>query len=660
MPTPTATVEIGFDSEPFSTLATTWTDVTDYVALEDGPVQIDRGRGPTDTTMALPGTCTFTLNNDDKRFTPGYTGGPYGSNVIVGKRVRVTVTHNGTDYRRFTGHIASYVLGWPTGVTEQSRVVVTCVDLLGILSQIQLRNIVEHTYLTSGPVALWPLDDADDSQDAHEVTGYRQPHLHPVHNKGGGLGKFGGVWVRLSDGDAILGHALGLPSIPEKESRSLRIKTPRRFETLFGWTAFGGQVDLQGATTTVGVGYWVNHDAEAEDDLTYHSSLDLTAASGTASLMTGVTSKGRSFASVTDDSGSITVAAVGPRIVDGKWHHIYATWTETTAGEINLWVDGVLEDTDETNGGSEKPLVIDPAVFTIGAARRSDGTKEDNNPNNARFAYAGIWTDDTAEDLSVSALYAAGISGWSGADRTSARINRVLDWAGVPGGLQSTERGLSTLRVGGMSDMTAAEYIDICSTSEQGYFFIAGDGTATFHARDHRWEAASGVTLSWHQPAEQFTTDLEQYVNQVTVSYRGGQVRLSDRDSRALYGARELSLETNLADRNQAKGVAEYLLKLRETMRPRMDAYPYNILTEPDEDVRDDVLSLDLGSMFTVDDLPDQAHGSSLDFWVEGISETISLTEWNITFTTSPHKNVFQGYWVLGTSELDSTTKAAY
>jgi len=662
--TASVTVEIGFASNPFAS-STTWTDVTDYVALESAPVQIDRGRADAQS-VADAGTCTFVLNNDDKRFTPGYTGGPYGSNVIVGKRVRVTITHNSTDYHRFTGYITSYDLGWPTGVTQQSRVAVTAVDILGTMSQVKLRNIVEHTFLVSAPVALWPLDDADESQDAQEVTGYRQQHLTPIHNKGKAIMAYGVSVYMFSDGDVQFGENRGLPAIPAKDSRAMRVKSPRRWESAYGWTALGGEVNLQSATTSVGMGYWVNFDQEHdEDQRVFLSSLKLTDGGdgeGPA-LATGVDYKGRVFGGLLLDDGSVWNRLTGKRIVRGGWHFIYIHYTETGNGIVRLYLDGEIVDTSAAYGAFMPTIPSGTPAITLGAARRNDGTKEDNNPENARFSYLGVWTDTAADDLqtSVDELYEAGSTGWDGVDRTSARVTRVLNWLGVPSNRQDVTRGLSEVRIGDMKSLTALEYVNECVVAEQGFFYQAGDGTATFHPRDWRWDATASASLAWHQPDEQFTTDVEQFINGITVSYRGGEMRLSDSSSRTTYGPRDLSIDTQLSDRNQARGIAEYVLKLRETMKPRMEPYTYDLLTEPDVDVRDDVLGLDLDDLVTVTSLPTQAHTSSASFWIEGISETLSIDEWRVSFVTSPQKTAFDGAWVLGTSDdLGTDTELGY
>ena len=55
-------------------------------------------------------------------------------------------------------------------------------------------------------------------------------------------------------------------------------------------------------------------------------------------------------------------------------------------------------------------------------------------------------------------------------------------------------------------------------------------------------------------------------------------------------------------------------------------------------------------------DLPTQAHTTSASFWVEGISETLGVDVWQMTFTTTPHKSSFEGYWVLGGGASDLGT----
>ena len=149
---PAATIEIALTTAPMASTPV-WEDITDYVDQHRYGVTIERGRSDAQAT-AQPGVCTFTLKNDDKRFTPGYTGGPYGDDFTIGKLVRVSLTHNSTTYRRFTGYITSMDMAWPGGVTQQNRVTVTAVDALGLMAQVKLRNVLDHLYTASGAIAL--------------------------------------------------------------------------------------------------------------------------------------------------------------------------------------------------------------------------------------------------------------------------------------------------------------------------------------------------------------------------------------------------------------------------------------------------------------------------------------------------------------------------
>lgn len=642
---PTVKVEIAFTTDPYASVPT-YTDVTAYVDALNYPIQIERGRSDAQEA-ATPGTCTFVLNNDDKRFTPGYTGGTYGSNVKIGKRVRVTVTHNSTDYRRFVGFISSFDLGWPGGVTQQNRVQVTCIDLLGMMEQVKLRDVVTHTYVASSPVALWSFDDKRGSGAAMEISGTRNPRLRRVERGAGGTAKFG-------DGD-------GLPAFPDdKRSRSLRLKSDRDEDS---WTGFGNSsVSLESATTSVGFGGWINFDADDDDNYVYLGSLKLTEVGGAgyACLAVGINSKNQVFACLLDDDAATRIIpAIGNRITDGSWHHVYVTYTETGNGVITVYLDGESVATSSAFGANY-PTIPATTVVTIGGARSNDGTKAENAVTNARFAFWGIWTDTTATSLAVDDLYEAGWKAWDSKDRTSARVNRLLTWMGVPSGLISVERGLSEVDVGDMKGMTALEYVNTVVAGEQGFFFIAGDGTATFHARDHRYDGTPAVTLTRHDPSETFTTDLDQIINTVTVSHnKNGEVRVQDNDSRATYGPRELTVEAALTDSNQAQAIGDYILKLRETLLPRMSDFTYDLLTEPTQATRDNVLSLDLGDLFTVSSLPTQAHASSFDVWVEGIRESIGIDEWNVTYITTPDKGL-GGFWILGTTAFDDPAVLAY
>lgn len=102
MPTrPTIAVAIALTTDPSAT--PTWTDVTAYVQA----FSIKRGRSY--ELGAVPaGTLALTLDNLDRRFDPTWTGGPYGSNVKLRRRVRIQATWNSVTYDLMHGYITAF------------------------------------------------------------------------------------------------------------------------------------------------------------------------------------------------------------------------------------------------------------------------------------------------------------------------------------------------------------------------------------------------------------------------------------------------------------------------------------------------------------------------------------------------------------------------
>lgn len=133
---PSIKVLVDWTNNPLGSGASAGTDFTDissYVRLDQG-VTITRGRQD-NISSVQPGRCTFTVVNDDGRFTPGYSGSPYAPGVILGRRVQVSVKdENGVYQVRFDGMISEFdVVDTPTGTDTLMRVI--CADVLAFLNR---------------------------------------------------------------------------------------------------------------------------------------------------------------------------------------------------------------------------------------------------------------------------------------------------------------------------------------------------------------------------------------------------------------------------------------------------------------------------------------------------------------------------------------------
>ena len=151
MATPLWKCEIRFDGP-------NWVDVSGYALLPKG-VNIQRGRD-SETGDAIPvGTCSFTLENNDGRFTAERSASPYYPYVVEGVACRVSVYVSGAYRVRFYGAVQSWATSWvndDTGLHAVTAVTVT--DTLGDLPDYTFRSAANEVIRgTSGVLYHWPL-----------------------------------------------------------------------------------------------------------------------------------------------------------------------------------------------------------------------------------------------------------------------------------------------------------------------------------------------------------------------------------------------------------------------------------------------------------------------------------------------------------------------
>jgi hypothetical protein len=157
---------------------------------------------------------------------------------------------------------------------------------------------------------------------------------------------------------------------------------------------------------------------------------------------------------------------------------------------------------------------------------------------------------------------------------SSARINTVLDYTEVAyQGARNIGTGSSTLGASASSSgfniadgTNLLTYLQLVNTSEQGYLFVAADGTLTFKGRSSVLNPVSGATFSYTGSIP-YQTILSQYGDEllynyiVTQSPAGVQQIASSSTSIAQYQSQSLNL-TNLLNSTVAEvaGLGNYLL----------------------------------------------------------------------------------------------------
>jgi hypothetical protein len=149
-------------------IAEAWVDVTRLDTTHPGvyyrdDIDITRGR-PDESSTVNPGTCTFTLNNRDGRFSPRNPLSPYFGLLGRNTPVRVSIVQaNGVRRYRFHGEVSSWPQKWDQSGTD----VYVPVEAAGILRRLNqgatlsgsalYRGITKHA---TNLVAYWPCEDA--------------------------------------------------------------------------------------------------------------------------------------------------------------------------------------------------------------------------------------------------------------------------------------------------------------------------------------------------------------------------------------------------------------------------------------------------------------------------------------------------------------------
>lgn len=124
---PSVEISVDFANDPTSSTRT-WIDVTPYVR----DFQITRGR-PDALSRPGVGALNLTLQNDDGRFDPTNTAGPYSPNVLPMRRIRVLAQWNSITYNLFHGHVDDWPLEFPE-LGKNSVVRVHAVDALAVVN----------------------------------------------------------------------------------------------------------------------------------------------------------------------------------------------------------------------------------------------------------------------------------------------------------------------------------------------------------------------------------------------------------------------------------------------------------------------------------------------------------------------------------------------
>lgn len=598
---PDVVVEIAFNAGYNTPDASrTWTDVSDYVELEDS-IGIGVGRQDERST-ADANSLTLALDNTDGRFTADRAASPYYPNVKIGRPIRVTATPpGGTASERFVGFVDEWPVEWE-GTEEYAKATIRASSRLARLGLgAKLRSSIEAEILSARPVRYWTLGDPSGATVAEESSGSGGA---PLQATGPGA-------------EVAFGNATG----PSTDG----LTAAEFFGTAIASSAQTLNADISDAGVARGLRSTVLTSQAWPSDF-----VTLTA---DVSVALRVSALGEAIA----DLGGTTL--VGPVVNDGATHDMVLVWDATTAW---LVVDGAIVDTDSS---ATRPTT--PATRVVVGAN-FEGT----------LSHVAVWDTDGSLTTSHAQAQAAGVASGFAGDTTDERLSRILGWAGVASTEITTDPGSESMTYQQTTGQSVVDALRECESTEGGVLFDGRDGRVTFHSRSRRYLATTAATLdmaSQHVGSD-FSPKLDRtaLTNDVEVSNPTTEekARKVDTASRDEYGTATSSATSVATTYDALQQKAAWLVASYAEPRTRVPSLTVDVLAHQGlTPSAQTLLGLTVGDLLAVTNAPTQADTTDQAYFVEGYTETIGPQSYSITFNLSPT------YPTLSTFVLNSATR---
>jgi hypothetical protein len=611
MPQPALKVEISFVSAPLAT-SPTWVDVTAYVRDSPG-VSISRGRQSSTGTFS-PGSCTFSLDNRDRRFDPQYASSPYNGYLTPRRQVRVTATANAVATVIFQGHLT----GWPTAypfVGRDSTVRIEAFDGLAWLAETIIPDAVYAYANGLGDLSSF-FRYADTATWADEQ----------------GAGD-----ARLTQGVGAVGTsplAKGLTSEPVV------------FNPPTNWAA--GPRNLSSSTFTMS--FWLKTTSTGLSSTAWMSLLGAEV-TGKYLYRVGIDDTG-AVRYIGNDASPTFRAEVSSSIPvnDGQPHHVVIAHDGNTS--LRCYVDGV----DVSTG----PAIVYAGGIVVQYIGAAMGTTSDYNFTGELSDVAFYRRVLTAAQ--VATLY--GLGAGALAESTGTRLTRILDAVGWPASWrdQTITSGLRgecyELNLTGKSALAAGQEV---ADTEQGGLYATPTNKVCLLSRYHSQEATVGKTsqatfsddgsdIPYTRFAGFDTRDIDM-ANDVSVSSVWGTRQASNATSITNYGRQSTSVSTLLANVNLVADMANGIVAARKDPQIRSGSFSVALgaLTAAQQST---VLGLDCGERITMEITPSGV-GSQIvkPLILDRVDHDISADEWTVSLAGSP---VPFGFFLLDSSALDT------
>lgn len=576
-----------------------------------------------------------------------------------------------TSSTRFLGYLDEIPVEWPGGSYATSEVKVTAASRRA-RTQVRaaFRSIVEEEIAYDNPVLYWPLGESDAATTAagNQSPGRTESLL--VVNSGSPPTDALVFGAGTGPGTDDLSTPLFAPTIPGGgppivDGKYLRANL---LDTVH-----------QSGDHALAMEAFITCTSTGDDQDVVRISLDDAYYPGASPLNPGLMfrlfvlgSTGRLWATYQDGKGGLVNAISSAGVTTGVLFHvaIFVEIKDSGNAAVKVLRNGVVE---ATSADLAWPYMSGGvAFFPTFPWLNVGGTRSDVSPTGGRNLFKGT-ISHVAIHRSAAAFAAtrflvhsdAGATGFSG-EGSGARVQRYGRLAGIPTAEISAEAGSSTSMAHyPITGIGPVEAMDAIAQTEDGVVFDGKDGTLTFHGRGHRFGsgAISAFTLDCSAGNVEVgitpRLDDQGLLNDIQASrLNGPTIRVINAPSVLDRGYARADLDLITTSDTELQGRAEWEVYRRGTPRVAIPSVRVNLVNSGLETL---LLAADIGTRITLANLPPQAPASSMDFYIEGISEEIGVGVHWMDFNLSPA--VLSTAWVLDSatsSQLDVSTIPAY
>ena len=567
-------------------------------------------------------------------------------------------------YRRYTGYIDSWQTGWADGTPSRAVVNVTASSRFAQLgSQAPLRDLLGEEYLLSSPTALYTLgesapENATSTTDTTAVaasnsSNYAQPQAVQV-----GHGTTTNAAINW-------GQATGPPT----DSLTAAWFVP---DVGTGWyTLETGPLNPTAALIPgITLEMWVSSNNHVGSGLGGVARLNFAG----GALRIYFTSTGLLGANFDNPAGTGSTTFVGTPSsrATNLTYQVAVILTATGVNQVQaeVIVGGISQGFVTGGFGYTDPggtyLVSGPASLVLG----SDGV----NPFWGVLAQVAYFESALASSFIRIDHNAVGKAGWTNSAGGFILL-KYAAYAGIPtadvdtsDGTMGTKQFLNIDTTG----QTPLAVFQAVEETENGTLFDGADGRLKFLGRLTRYNPVAAVTLdaAAQEIEADFAPVLDGFglVNDVTATRPSGTdaaeltARSLDTGSQASYGLAHEDVTVYTMVDSETQDAADW--RVAQGSQPQVRAPAISVAAEQlTASQYAALLALDVGSVIALTNLPSQAPATTLQYFVEGYTETFDGAAHRITFNVSPATQALYGAWVLDSasySQLDSTTRVAY